>query len=80
MTVPGNPITTGLWAPVMDCVITPHIIYSPGMPYHNLGKAHHRLMKALPEDSIYRLTLRESLWHGLVYIWNETTETQKKKK
>jgi fatty acid desaturase len=79
VTVPGNPITTGLWAPVGLRYHAAHHLF-PGMPYHNLGKAHHRLMKALPEDSIYRLTLRESLWHGLVYIWNETTETQKKKK
>ncbi len=79
VTVPGNPITTGLWAPVGLRYHAAHHLF-PGMPYHNLAEAHKRLMKALPENSIYRLTLRNSLWHGLIYIWGETTETQKKKK
>lgn len=79
VTVPGNPITTGLWAPVGLRYHAAHHLF-PGMPYHNLAEAHKRLMKTLPENSIYRMTLRDSLWHGLVYIWGETTETQKKKK
>ncbi len=37
----------------------------PALPYHNLGKAHRKLMQELPADSIYRLTnspsLRESV-------------------
>ncbi|HTA76038.1 MAG TPA: fatty acid desaturase [bacterium] len=79
VTVPGNMITTTLWAPVGLRYHAAHHLF-PGMPYHNLGKAHYRLMKVLPENSIYRLTLRKSLWHGLAAIWTETAETQKKKK
>lgn len=79
VTVPGNWITTTLWAPVGLRYHAAHHLF-PGMPYHNLRKAHERLMEKLPENSIYRLTIRTSLWHGLTVIWNETAETQKKKK
>jgi fatty acid desaturase len=72
VTVPGNPVTTGLWAPVGLRYHSVHHLF-PGMPYHNLGKAHYRLMKELPENSIYRLSLRKSLWHGLSQLWKETT-------
>ena len=34
----------------------------PGLPYHNLGKAHRKLMQELPPDSIYRETNSPSLW------------------
>lgn len=79
VTVPGNLITTTLWAPVGLRYHAAHHLF-PGMPYHNLGEAHRRLMEKLPENSIYRLTLRKSLWHGLTAIWTETTVVQKKKK
>jgi len=78
VTVPGNPITTTLWAPVGLRYHAAHHLF-PGMPYHHLAEAHRRLMKTLPENSIYRLTLRKSLWHGLVTIWNETEKSRKKK-
>lgn len=32
----------------------------PGLPYHNLGRAHRRLLEALPEDSPYHQVNRES--------------------
>ncbi len=34
----------------------------PSMPYHNLGRAHRRLMAQLPEDSPYREVLYPSFW------------------
>jgi fatty acid desaturase len=70
VTVPGNPITTGLWAPVGLRYHATHHLF-PGLPYHNLGKAHRRLMKALPDDSPYRLTLRRSLLDGLTRVWKD---------
>ncbi len=79
VTVPGNPVTTGLWAPVGLRYHAVHHLF-PGMPYHNLGKAHRRLMGKLPENSVYRLTLRKSLWHGLSRIWRETAEAQAAKR
>jgi len=75
VTVPGNPVTTGLWAPVGLRYHAVHHLF-PGMPYHNLGAAHRRLMKELPENSVYRLTLRKSLWDGLARLWKETGEAQ----
>lgn len=33
----------------------------PGIPYHNLGKAHRKLMRELPQDSLYRQTVSPSL-------------------
>ena len=79
VTVPGNPITTTLWAPVGLRYHAVHHLF-PGMPYHNLGKAHYRLMKALPENSVYHLTVRKSLLHGLAQLWKETSEAQAAKK
>lgn len=34
----------------------------PLMPYHSMGEAHRRLMKGLPEDSIYRRTIMPGYW------------------
>ena len=79
VTVPGNVITTTLWAPVGLRYHAVHHLF-PGMPYHNLGKAHHRLMKELPANSVYRETLRDSLWDGLTHIWTETATAQTSKK
>lgn len=79
ITVPGNPVTTGLWAPVGLRYHSVHHLF-PGMPYHNLGKAHRRLIKELPANSVYHLSLRKSLWDGLTSIWNETAKAQKAKK
>jgi fatty acid desaturase len=70
VTVPGHPLTTGIWAPVGLRFHAVHHLF-PGMPYHHLGEAHRRLMKALPENSVYRLTLRRSLRDGLSRLWKE---------
>lgn len=76
--VPGNAFTTPLWAPVGLRFHATHHLF-PGMPYHNLGEAHRRLMKELPDNSVYRLTLRKSLLDGLVRLWKETTAAQKRR-
>lgn len=78
VTVPGNPLTTPLWAPVGLRYHAVHHLF-PGMPYHNLGEAHRRLMRELPENSAYRSTLRKSLWDGLGHLWVETVEAQASK-
>jgi fatty acid desaturase len=75
VTVPGNPVTTTLWAPVGLRYHSVHHLF-PGMPYHNLGEAHRRLMRELPANSVYHLTLRKSLWDGLACLWKETTAAQ----
>lgn len=79
VTVPGNPLTTTLWAPVGLRYHAVHHLF-PGMPYHHLGEAHRRLMRNLPENSVYRLTLRKSLWDGLTRLWQETRKAQSAKR
>jgi fatty acid desaturase len=37
----------------------------PQMPYHNLGKAHRRLMEQLPKDALYRQLEYPSFWSVL---------------
>jgi fatty acid desaturase len=75
VTVPGNFLITPLWAPVGLRYHAVHHLF-PGMPYHHLGEAHRRLMKELPENSVYRLTLRNGLWDALGRLWKEATEAK----
>jgi hypothetical protein len=46
------------------------------MPYHNLGTAHRKLMKELPEGSPYPLATRKGLWSALAQLWKEASENQ----
>ncbi len=57
---PYRPWITELWGPVGNRYHALHHLF-PSLPYHNLGIAHRRLMAGLPEDSIYRQTVRVSL-------------------
>lgn len=49
-----------LWAPVGLRFHALHHLM-PGLPYHNLAKAHQRLVDVLPPQTIYRRTIWESL-------------------
>jgi fatty acid desaturase len=42
------------------------------MPYHNLARAHRRLMAELPADSPYRLTESPSLTSSLLDLWRRS--------
>ena len=48
----------------------------PALPYHNLGKAHRRLMAQLPADSAYRTTVYPSYWAVLRELWADTHTVQ----
>lgn len=78
--VPGNPLLTPLWAPVgLRFHATHHLFMS--MPYHNLGKAHRRLINGLDDNTLYLTTVRSGLWDALRWIWRESSqavETSKK--
>ena len=53
-----DPAASGLyelWAPVGTKYHALHHLF-PGMPYHNLGTAHRRLMATIPADDPYRRT------------------------
>lgn len=43
----------------------------PMLPYHNLGRAHRRLMIQLPTRSAYRDTVYPSYWAALRVLWND---------
>ncbi len=57
---PNRPWLSELWGPIGTRYHALHHLF-PTMPYHNLGKAHRRLMAGLPSDSPYRLTVADSL-------------------
>ena len=67
---------TGSWSTELVCPLglRYHALHHlfPGLPYHNLGRAHRRLLAELPEDSGYREVLYPSLWAVLRELlgWN----------
>jgi len=68
--VPGNRLTTGLWAPVgLRYHATHHL--SPAMPYHNLGRAHRRLETQLSDNRSYLRASRRSLWDAIARLWRD---------
>jgi fatty acid desaturase len=66
---PYRPWFTELWGPVGTRYHALHHLF-PTLPYHNLGIAHRRLMAELPEDSLYRKTVRVSLLSELLALWS----------
>jgi len=70
--VPGHPLLTEFWGPVgLRWHATHHLF--PGMPYHNLGRAHRRLATRLPDNEWFirstSPTLRSALWD----LWRRAT-------
>lgn len=55
---------TELWAPVGLRYHALHH-YFPGIPYHNLGQAHRRLVESLPSDAAYHESRSPSLLFSL---------------
>lgn len=72
--IPGNPLTTPLWAPVGLRFHATHHLF-PGMPYHHLGEAHRRLKKAMPDP--YDRAERRSLVSALVGLWKDAASHQR---
>jgi len=68
ISVIGNPLWTELLFPLGLRYHALHHLF-PAIPYHNLGRAHRRLMQALPADSPYRQTIYPGLWPVLVDLW-----------
>jgi fatty acid desaturase len=65
---PRRPFLSALWAPVGLRFHALHHLF-PSLPYHNLAKAHVRLMAELPADSPYRQTQSTSLFASLLQLW-----------
>jgi fatty acid desaturase len=73
---PYNPWITELWGPTGTRYHATHHLF-PSLPYHNLGKAHRRLMAGLPEDSIFRETVKRSLWQEIGLLWQRSAEAER---
>ena len=75
VSIPGNRFITTLWAPVGLRYHSTHHLFA-NIPYHNLGKAHRRLVNDLANNEIYLKTLRPSLFEALRRLWIESREAQ----
>jgi fatty acid desaturase len=49
----------------------------PFLPYHNLGKAHQRLLEQLPADSPYRLVNQKSYFAAVARLWRAARATRR---
>jgi fatty acid desaturase len=47
----------------------------PALPYHNLGKAHQRLLAQLPADSPYHAVNRASFFATAAELWRSARQT-----
>lgn len=66
--IAGTSPVTPLLAPVGLRYHALHHLF-PTMPYHRLGEAHRRLMRALPADAPYRATVEEGFAPVLADLW-----------
>ncbi|PZR35254.1 fatty acid desaturase [Caulobacter segnis] len=66
--VPPPNLASELWAPVgLRYHALHHLL--PRLPYHNLGKAHARLAKALAPDSLYHRASQKGLFEALAALF-----------
>jgi fatty acid desaturase len=66
----------GIWAPVgLRFHALHHFV--PDLPYHALGKAHRRLVRALPPQSGYGRTLSRGMWDSLRTVWGEAGASER---
>jgi fatty acid desaturase len=68
---PRHPLIAGLWAPIGLRFHALHHL-CPSLPYHNLAKAHQKLMAELPADSPYRQTESPGLWVSIADLWRRS--------
>ncbi len=68
---PHAPWISELWGPIGTRYHALHHLF-PSLPYHNLGKAHRRLMAGLPADSPYRLTVANSLTSEILSLFKRS--------
>ncbi|WP_265530546.1 fatty acid desaturase family protein [Sphingomicrobium marinum] len=70
--VPPPGLLPALWAPVgLRYHALHHLL--PGVPYHNLGEAHRRLVAELEDSSLYHRTSRRGLWTLVSHLASATT-------
>ncbi|QDT13724.1 fatty acid desaturase family protein [Planctomycetes bacterium K23_9] len=66
---PHCPWISELWGPTGTRYHALHHLF-PRLPYHNLAKAHRRLVEGLPDDSPYHQTIAPSLTSEIIALWN----------
>jgi fatty acid desaturase len=77
--VPGFDPWTSLWAPVgLRYHALHHLL--PGLPYHNLGAAHRRLVGLVPSASPYRRTLYDGLVEVVGGIFRRSAARERERK
>ncbi len=74
---PNYPVLSEMWGPIGTRFHAIHHLF-PSLPYHNLGKAHRRLVEGLPEDSIYHQSTGKSLFHEIGRLWRRAAESRKR--
>lgn len=72
-------LTGELWAPVGLRFHALHHLF-PSLPYHNLARAHRKLLAELPADSLYRESSATSLWSVLSGLWNSAKAAEERRK
>ena len=72
---PHRPWITELWGPTGTRYHATHHLF-PSLPYHNLGKAHRRLIAGLPADSLFHETVRVSLLGEIKSLWERSSRVQ----
>lgn len=72
---PDRPWFTELWGPTGTRYHALHHLF-PTLPYHNLGKAHRRLIAGLPADSPYHRTYALSLFGEIASLWRRAARSQ----
>lgn len=74
-TIAGQEPITMLMAPLgMRFHALHHLV--PSMPYHNMRKAHRRLVAGLPADSPYHRTIRRTLWQAVGEVMRSVRSTE----
>ncbi len=71
ITLPGKRIVTELFVPLGLRYHALHHMF-PSLPYHVLGRAHRRMMEALPAGSDYHQTVRSGIGAIFAQFWKNT--------
>ncbi len=73
--VTGTPVVSEFLFPLGMRYHGLHHLF-PGLPYHNLGTAHRRLMATLPDESAYRDTVYPSWWAVVRELLQNATQVK----
>jgi fatty acid desaturase len=78
VTIARQPVLQFIVFPLGMSYHTLHHMF-PSLPYHNLGRAHRRLMQILPQDSTYVRTVYDGYGAVLRHFWREMREVERNK-